>query len=89
MARMGNFAGPSEQYGVPLSFIHPADNDFAKARFNPILLDPRWKLTNKQRREMQEKADDLAQTLGYGRDEYSGKQPRSQKRSSQSSRQRR
>lgn len=63
MARMGNFAGPSEQYGVPLSFIHPKDNDFAKARFNPILLDPRWKLTDQQRRDLQQKADDLAQTL--------------------------
>ena len=63
MARMGNFAGPSEQYGVPLSFIHPKDNDFAKARFNPILLDPRWKLTDQQRRDLQQKADDLAKTL--------------------------
>lgn len=63
MARMGNFAGPSEQYGVPLSFIHPKDNDFAKARFNPILLDPRWKMTDKQRRELQQKADDLAKMM--------------------------
>lgn len=63
MSRMGNFAGPSEQYGVPLSFIHPKDNDFAKARFNPILLDPRWKMTDKQRRELQQKADDLAKMM--------------------------
>jgi len=62
---------------------------FAKAKFNPILLDPRWKLNDKQRREMQERADDLAQTLGYGRDEYSGRQPRSQERSSKPSRSRR
>jgi hypothetical protein len=60
MARLGAFAGPSEQYGMPLSFIHPKDNDFAKARFHPIFLDPRWKLTNQQRRELQQKADDLA-----------------------------
>jgi len=63
---MGNFAGPSEQYGLPLSFIHPVDNDFAKARFHPILLDPRWKLTDKQRRDIQEKADDTAAILALG-----------------------
>jgi hypothetical protein len=64
VARMGTFAGASEAYGVPLSFIHPADNDFAKARFHPILLDPRLKLTNKQRRRLQGEIDDLA---GLGR----------------------
>jgi hypothetical protein len=64
MARMGTFAGASEVYGLPLSYIHPKDNDFAKARFHPILLDPRLKLTDKQRRSLQEKIDDLA---GLGR----------------------
>lgn len=68
MARMGQFAGPSEPYGQPLSYIHPTDNDFAKARFNPILLDPRLKLTNAQRRRLQDKADRLAQTLQLGQD---------------------
>ena len=68
MARMGNFAGPSEPYGQPLSFIHPRDNDFAKARFHPVLLDPRLKLTNKQRREMQREIDDLAATLQLGKE---------------------
>ena len=72
MARMGRFAGPSEPYGQPLSFIHPADNDFAKAKFNPILLDPRWKLSDKQRREMQRKVDDLAGLLALGRDKVGG-----------------
>lgn len=65
---MGNFAGPSEPYGQPLSFIHPKDNDFAKARFNPILLDPRLRLTNEQRRRLQAKADDLAGLLALGRE---------------------
>ena len=64
MARMGTFAGASEAYGGVLSFIHPKDNDFAKARFHPLLLDPRLKLTNKQRRRLQQKIDDLA---GLGR----------------------
>lgn len=63
---MGRFAGPSEPYGQPLSYIHPADNDFSKARFNPILLDPRLKLTNKQRRKMQEEIDNLAGLLKLG-----------------------
>ena len=69
---MGRFTGPSEQYGVPLSFIHPKDNDFAKARFNPILLDPRWKLTDQQRRDLQTKADDLARMMLYAGEEYGG-----------------
>jgi hypothetical protein len=85
---MGNFTGPSEQYGVPLSFIHPKDNDFAKAKFNPILLDPRWKLTDKQRRELQQKADDLAGLMGYGRDKFSGK-PEAPKRGGRASQARR
>ena len=72
MARIGAFAGPSEPYGQPLSFIHPSDNDFAKAKFNPILLDPRWKLTDRQRREMQRKVDDLAGLLALGRDKVGG-----------------
>lgn len=64
MARIGTFAGATGAYGLPLSFVHPADNDFAKARFSPILLDPRLKLTNKQRRRLQGEIDDLA---GLGR----------------------
>ena len=79
MARMGNFAGPSEPYGQPLSFIHPTDNDFAKARFNPILLDPRLKLTNAQRRRLQAKADDLAALLQLGQDK-AGRKPNRNKR---------
>jgi hypothetical protein len=67
MARMGRFAGPSEAYGPPLSYIHPADNDFAKAKFHPSLLDPRLNYTNKQRREMQRELDDLAGALQLGR----------------------
>lgn len=65
---MGRFAGPSEPYGTPLSFVHPADNDFAKARFHPSLLDPRLKITNKQRRKLQRDMDDLAGLLQLGRE---------------------
>lgn len=68
MARMGRFVGPSEPYGQPLSFIHPADNDFAKAKFHPVLLDPRLKLNNKQRRKLQAQVDDLTGLLGLGKE---------------------
>ena len=65
---MGQFAGPSEPYGQPLSYIHPTDNDFAKARFHPIFLDPRLKLTNKERRRLQAKADKLRDSVLLGQD---------------------
>jgi hypothetical protein len=73
MARMGKFAGPSEAYGPPLSYIHPVDNDFAKAKFHPSLLDPRLKITNKQRRELQRELDDLAGLLALGRSKVGGR----------------
>lgn len=59
MARIGEFAGPSVEFGVPLSFVHPKDNNFLKAQFHPFLLDPRLKLTDKQRRELQKEIEDL------------------------------
>lgn len=73
--RMGQFAGPSEQYGLPLSFVHPVDNDFIKAEFNPILLDPRWKLTDKQRRKLQDEVDKVTDLLQAGRDIAGGYDP--------------
>lgn len=72
MARTGSFAGPTEQYGLPLSFVHPKDNDFAKARFTPLLLDPRWDITQKQRREIQQEIDDLLGLLKLGREKSGG-----------------
>lgn len=72
MARIGTFAGASEQYGLPLSFVHPKDNDMAKARFAPTLLDPRFDLTNKQRRDIQEEIDDLLGLLRLGREKAGG-----------------
>ena len=72
MARMGVFAGPTEQYGVSLSFVHPKDNDFAKARFDPLLLDPRLRLTDKQRREIQAEIDQYVAILQLGREKAGG-----------------
>ena len=65
---MGTFAGATEAYGGPVSFVHPKDNDFEKARFNPAVLDPRWKMTDKQRRETQEEIDELYYFLKYGQE---------------------
>jgi hypothetical protein len=73
MARMGRFAGPSEVYGPPLSYIHPVDNDFAKAKFHPSLLDPRLKITNKRRRKLQLEMDDVAGLLVVGRSKVGGR----------------
>ena len=70
---MGRFAGPSEAYGPPLSYIHPVDNDFSKAKFHPSLLDPRLKITNKRRRELQRELDDLAGLLSFGRNLVGGR----------------
>lgn len=72
MARMGRFAGATEEYGVPLSFVHPVDNDFAKARFSEILLDPKYKLTDRQRRELQQQIDELTALLRLGREKVGG-----------------
>lgn len=76
---MGSFAGPSEQYGLPLSFVHPVDNDFVKAQFHPILLDPRWKLTDEQREELQDEVDDVTALMKAGRDLVGGYDPNAKK----------
>lgn len=68
MARVGVFAGPTEEYGLPLSFVHPPDNDFAKAFFHPSLLDKKLKLTDEQRRRLQDEIDALFGVLQIGSD---------------------
>lgn len=68
MARMGRFAGPTEEFGVPLSFVYPPDGDFEKGRFTDTLLDPRLDLTKKQRREIQQEVDEFLALLRLGRD---------------------
>lgn len=66
------FAGGTEQYGGVVSYVHPKDNDFEKARFHPSLLDPRLDITNKQRRELQKEIDDQYYFLGLGREKSGG-----------------
>jgi hypothetical protein len=68
MARMGQFAGASEEYGGVVSYIQPPDNDFEKGRFTDTLLDPRLDLTKKQRREIQQEIDEFLSLLRLGRD---------------------
>lgn len=72
MARMGTFTGATEVYGDPVSFVHPKDNDFDKARFSDAVLDPRFKLTDKQMRDAQREIDDLMYFLGLGREKVGG-----------------
>lgn len=59
MARTGQFAGASEQYAQPLSYIHPPDNDFSKSRYADQLNDPKLHLTEEQKRRLQEEIDQL------------------------------
>ena len=56
---MGSFSGPTEEYGVPLSSVHPTDNDFSKARWHPSLLDPKLKLTEEERQRLQDEIDQV------------------------------
>lgn len=56
---MGAFSGPAEEYGVPLSFVHPPDNDFSKAKWSAALLDPSLKLTDEERQALQDEIDGL------------------------------
>lgn len=72
MARMGTFAGATEEYGLPLSFIQPPDNDFEKGRFSPPLLDKRLDLTKKQKREIQREIDEFMALLRLGREAAGG-----------------
>ena len=72
MARLGVFAGPTEAYGVSMSFVHPADNDFLKGKYDPLLLDPRLQLTDKQRREIQAEIEQVTAVLKLGREKAGG-----------------
>lgn len=63
MARMGNFSGATEQYGQPMSFIHPADNDFGKAKYHEIIQDARFGLNTKQMNQAQEETNEVFAVL--------------------------
>jgi len=42
-----------------LSIVHPADNDFARARWSPELLDPKLKLTEEEKQRLQDEIDSV------------------------------
>lgn len=68
MARIGSFLGPEEVYGRPLSVVHPKDNNVTKSRFHESLLDPKLKLTDERRRELQDEILELLAILKLARD---------------------
>lgn len=72
MARSGSFSGGTNQIGVALPFVHPADNDFEKGRFAPRLL--RYArihhLTQRELRELQSRVNDLYLVMQGERDFY-------------------
>jgi hypothetical protein len=39
--------------------VHPPDNDFTKAKWSKELLDPKLKLTDEERRKLQEEIDQI------------------------------
>lgn len=65
MARVGSFSGPNFAFGVPLSLAHPSDNKFP--RFDPAI-EAEAGLTDSERQDLQDQADELAATLILSRD---------------------
>lgn len=61
MARSGQFQGPADDWGSPLSFIFPRGGlkGFEAARYAPELLDPKLKLTDAERDRLQAEIDEL------------------------------
>jgi hypothetical protein len=68
MARMGQFLGPTEAYGVPLSIIHPADSNVTASRFHASLLDPKLKLDEETMMDLQDQILELLAVLKVTRD---------------------
>ena len=67
MARSGQFSKGGVPYGAPLSFIHPTDNQMPP-QWDPALDDVNLALTELQKLELQDRIDDLTDTLrGEGR----------------------
>jgi hypothetical protein len=68
MARQGSFIGPTAVYGTPLSTVQPADNVINRSPYYPGLLDPKLKLTDDQRRQLNDEINALAAILRIARD---------------------
>lgn len=68
MARVGQFLGPSEVFGAPLAIVKPPDNNVAKSRFAPQLLDPALGLDEARMSELNQEINELFRVLQIGRD---------------------
>lgn len=68
MARRGSFTAPTEYFGAPLALVHPIDNIFP--RYDPEV-DALEGLTDEQKRDVQQKIDELFGTLVLARDDGS------------------
>lgn len=68
MARIGSFAGPSIQFGEPVSVVHPADNNVLASRYHKAILDSNLNLTQEQREALQREIDELYALLRVARD---------------------
>lgn len=67
MARIGQFSRGTVDYGIPLSFVKPPDNN-PGSKYSEELLDPSLKLTEKQKDDLQARIDELNQVLRGERD---------------------
>jgi len=68
MARTGQYSGPTELYGVPLSVIHPPDNDVQSSKYFSGLKDPSLNLTEEQMNDLQQQILELTALMKLGRD---------------------
>lgn len=67
MARSGEFSRGAVAYGTPLNIVHPRNNKMPREFVN-ALYDPGLDLTLAQQEELQQRIDDLYQTLRGERD---------------------
>jgi hypothetical protein len=67
MARIGSFSRGTVDYGIPLSFVKPPDNN-PGSKFSDELNDPSLKLTEKEKEELQQRIDELEAALRGERD---------------------
>lgn len=67
LARIGSFSRGTVEYGLPLSFVKPPDNN-PGSKFSPGLNDPSLKLTEQEKEDLQDRIDELSAVLRGERD---------------------
>jgi len=65
--RKGSFSQGAISYGAPLGYIHPPDNTLPP-QFDPLLDDAALGLSDAQKADLQDRIDDLFDTLRGERD---------------------